>query len=925
MTHVRPIIFGVLLSVVLGLAGCGKPDAGQDLLKSATARIDAGDLTGASLQLRSRLQADDRDPYARLLMGKVLMRQGAYEHAAVEFAKARELKIPDVVVVPLLAQAELRAGHFKKVVDNFGSLDFRDRDAAADLAVSVSTAHAMLGDIGAAEALLAGALHAAPGHVPAMVAMSRLKASTNRLADAQALIDNAGRLAPESEEVWRIRGDLLLHGRRDLEGAVRAYKQALTLDASSLRAHVSAISAMLLAQQVDAAEVQFVHMKKVFPSHVLTAYFEAQFAELRGNNRLAADMYAKLLGIAPDDVRLLALAGDNALRLGEQAKAEALLGKAVQLAPDNLQARRLLSVAQIRAGQPQKATQTLASVLSRPDVTSDVVYLAGMAQLQSGRGAEAERLFARAVKLAPDDPKIRTALALRQLARGEAAAGLSALSAVATTDKGSTADLALIGARIQRREWDAAMQAINELERKAPGLPLTHDLRARVHQANGDMAAERKSLEAAVALSATYFPAVSRLAALDISEGLLEQARYRFEALAKADPKSVPARLAIADILTQQGAKSEAVLEVLRQAQGLDPKDKAPRLAQVDFLLRTRAASLALAAAQDAVAAVPGDPDLLDALGRSQLAAGQVQQAISSLSKVVSLQPDSVRPLLRLTDLYVVRGDLELAAQQLRRALALAPDNIQVQQSLVQVSVRAGKVDVALEAAKSIQKSRPTSSLGYALEGDIHRQRKSWEAARSAYSAGLSRVPDPGYLATKLHSAHLAQGNSAEANKFVLDWLKSHPADAVLPFHLGMVALNQKDLAAAERWFREVVGKQPENARALNNLAWILAERKQQGAMPYIARALALMPIEPDFLDTRAHVSLTEGDVNGAITALRQATSIAPHRVDLRLKLGRLQVQSGDKAAARANLGPLAASAPASTDRAEAQRLLSNL
>lgn len=912
------------VGVSLHLFGCSDSQPGSGHVASAQSKIEKGDLAGATFELRAALQETPNSPESRRLLGQILMQQGAAELAAVEYVKLRELAPSDATIPPLLAKAWIGAGQFKKVIDEFSRVKPSD-PAAVDLAVNVAVARAMLGEAAVAEEMLTESLRAVPNHTPAMLELARLYASKNQQDKATALVDDAIKKSPNSADAWQLKGDLLLYGDRNFDAAVTAYKQSLSIDPTSLRRHVSAVSALLLARKPAEAEKQFLVMKSVFPGHIQTAFLEAQFTELRGERKVAAEMYEKLLGVAPDNVRLLLLAGANAVELGHWSRAEALLGKAVQLAPKQTEGARLLARTYMGMGSVRKASQILKPLVQRPDATSEDFYLAGTVELQSGKPGEAEALFKKAAVLAPNDAQVRIALALRQMARGEVDSAMATLSAVAAADKGVGADLALIGASLRRGDLDAASKAIDALERKLPGQPLPFDLRARVFLAKRDLVGERVNLEKAVSLAPTYFPAVARLAEIELIEGQVDKARQRFEAVVKVDPKNVQARTAIADLRARQGGSVDEVVELFKQAQAANPGDKLPRLRLVEYLLAKRSSAKALAVAQDAVNAIGGDADLLEALGRCQLAVGDTLQAISSFNKVVGMRPDHVQPLLQLSRLYEIRGDMAQATQQLRRALEIAPNDLAAQRALIQLFLRAGKTDDAIAVTRSMQKQRPGSAFGYALEGDIHHQRKNWSAMRAALNLGLTRAEDKGYLATKLHGGLLAEGRADEASRFAEDWLRSNPNDAVLKFHLGMVALKQKDYPKAQQWFRAVVDKQANHAIALNNLAWVTAELKQPGAAALVGKALNLMPGNPEFLDTQAFVLAQDGDLRGAITAQRLAAQVTPDRFDYRLKLGRLYVRAGDKAAARSTLEALTASGADASSKAAAQQLLSEL
>jgi tetratricopeptide (TPR) repeat protein len=82
----------------------------------------------------------------------------------------------------------------------------------------------------------------------------------------------------------------------------------------------------------------------------------------------------------------------------------------------------------------------------------------------------------------------------------------------------------------------------------------------------------------------------------------------------------------------------------------------------------------------------------------------------------------------------------------------------------------------------------------------------------------------------------------------------------------------------AEALYRKVLGRNPTNGMALNNLAWLLAERKHNGkaALPLIAKAIELYGPKAELLDTRATVYLAMGRSQEAIADLRKALEDGP-------------------------------------------------
>jgi Flp pilus assembly protein TadD len=84
----------------------------------------------------------------------------------------------------------------------------------------------------------------------------------------------------------------------------------------------------------------------------------------------------------------------------------------------------------------------------------------------------------------------------------------------------------------------------------------------------------------------------------------------------------------------------------------------------------------------------------------------------------------------------------------------------------------------------------------------------------------------PEEAATRTHGTLVALGQAGEAEQFAQRWIAEHPRDAVFPFYLGDRALAEKNHALAETRYRKVLELQPQNALALNNLAWLMVQKQ---------------------------------------------------------------------------------------------------
>lgn len=915
----------VALACAATLAACmGSSEA--DLLASARSHLAKKDAEGARLELKSLLQKNPDAAEARYLLGKVMLDTGDAAGAEAELRRALEGGQSDVTVLPLLAQAMVGQGKDALLLQQFGQVTLADPQADAELKTQLAAAQAGENDLAGARSLIAQALRQSPDHVPALLLSARLTAAEGDIAGALKAVDALLARQDTNVEAWLLKGDLLLRGpsgqrAADVAPAMAAFEQALKVKPDSVPAHVALITLHLGRKDFAAAGTQWAALQKVAPRHPQTMYFEAMLAEQKGDHKRTRELSQQLLRAAPNDPRLLLLAGQAELKLNSLAQAEALFAKAVQSAPKAPAPRRQLAQVQLRSGQADKALATLRPLVDADPPDAEALTLSARAQMMKGDSAGADASLAKASKLRPDDPRLRTATALSSLAKGKDAAAIAELRAIAASDKGTTADLALINVLLRQGDQPGAAKAIDALAVKLPDDALPDQLRGRIALQRKDPAAARKSFEAALAKNADYLPAAAGLAALDLADQQPAAARSRFEAVLARNPDNAGAMVALAEIGARSGARPEQSAELLNRAVKADPTQAVPRLALIDLYLGSGQRELALDAAQSGVTALPGNADLLDRLGRVQLASGQTAEAVASFTKLAALAPRSALPQLQLADAYAAAKNPTAMAAAVRRAAEIAPDSPLVQRAQVNLALLENKPDQALALARKVQAQRPDDAAGFSLEGDVEIRLGHWDAAAVALRKALTRK-NPGDSAQRLHGALLAAKKTAEADKMAADWRKSHPDDLGFVLHLGDVAMAGGRAAEAEALYAEVLARQPENTIAMNNQAYVLALQKKPGAVALAEQALKRAPKSPAVMDTLAFTLAADKQLPRAIEVQGQAVAAAPEAPQFRLQLARLQLQAGDKTAARSELEKLAKLGPAFPRQAEVAELL---
>ena len=892
--------FVVLISSCL--VGCGN-DSPQALIASAKASMAKNDDKTALIQIKNALQSDPNSGEARYLLGSVLLDQGDFVAADLELHKADALHYSRDLVIPKLAAVLLAQSQYKKLIDDYATTRLGTAASTADLQTSLAYAYAMQGQPEPSDAALKAALAAAPDFEPALVAQARFIARAGDPDGAITLANKVLQRDPRSVEALRLQGDIHMYLKSDPDQALADYRKALAIDPASTPAHLAILSILMSQHKSDEAEKQLAQMRKVTGNTAQGIYIEALIAYSRKNYEKAHQLTEQLLKIAPDSPSILLLAGGVELQSGSLLQAETYLEHTVKIAPRALTARRMLVTAYLRSNQPDRALAALQPDQPKEPVPPELYSTAAEVYLQNGDVKTAEEFFEKVAKQDPTDSGARTSLALAHMVDGQAPLAFEELQGIAASDKGTSADLALVSAYMKRGDYDSALHAVDSLERKEPGRPLASDLRGRILSAKKDAAGARQSFEKALAIAPTYFPAVASLAALDVRESKVADGRKRLEAFLAANPKSSAALMALALV---PGTASDVAADYLKRAIAASPGNAAPRLMLIDLYIAEKNMRQATTVAQDAVAAMPGQPEVLQILAQVQQQSGEVNQAIATFSKVAQMVPGSPEPLVRLADAQMQAGNKDDAAESLRKALIIKPDLVEAQRKLMTIDAALGDLPAALEIAKTVQRQRPTEPAGFAMEGDLAASRRDWTQAENAYRAGLKLSPVT-ELAVKLDSVLAASGAGAEAAGFEASWRQAHPNDATFLFHIGDVALARKDYASAESSYSAVLKLQPVNAAAYNNLAWVASLQNKPSALGYAQKANELAPNQPAFMDTLAGVLGTAGQVDKALELQKKVVALMPTNNDFKLDLAKLYLKAGNKTDARVELDRLAA------------------
>ena len=634
----------------------------------------------------------------------------------------------------------------------------------------------------------------------------------------------------------------------------------------------------------------------------------------QGRTDEAAATFERAVAKAPTDAALRRSHIDLLLRSGDYAAAAEQFAELDALRPDDPDVLRdwgtvyLDDPALDEAAGKRKAAEVWRRLLkTRGDDPAAVTRVADWMR-QAGMTDGAKELYAKAVTLAPDDPRYREYLGeylhvlgepgeavrvwrglaagsnrtVRNLARSaevfggfgypaEAADAAAAADALDVEDAGSddpAAGALEFADRLRFAKFFTAAEragAARAQVGKAEELAETPEERTaavrasiEVEQAAGTLDGRAAELAAAAGKNPADAAVRLRLALFREAAGDLPAAVAAAEAAVRLDPTGGPALATLADLLERSGRFADAA-DAHRRLAGRDRRDRAAHLTRVAGLqMRLGHAADALRTAREVVAAAPDNTEHLRFYADLAFRAGEDELGLDALRRAARVSTADVAPLLTLAralaDRFRTDEAVALYWRAFERAAAFDDESAAV----------AGLTELALR----------TDTFDRLLE-------------RLARTGESSRSPDGGpdrETALLLAAAHLAADDPGRARTVLEPLADADPPDPALLGRLASLAERSGDLDAAVAFQRRAVGAAADDATTLR-LAGLLAKSGDDAAAERIYFDLLAGRTDPAERTAAIDSLLARGRFAAALRLADEGLSRAPDDWELLFRL----------------------------------------
>jgi tetratricopeptide (TPR) repeat protein len=291
--------------------------------------------------------------------------------------------------------------------------------------------------------------------------------------------------------------------------------------------------------------------------------------------------------------------------------------------------------------------------------------------------------------------------------------------------------------------------------------------------------------------------------------------------------------------------------------------------ARATALIQAGDLAMAEAVCRESLQQFPGENNLSCLLGAVLIRLRKAEEAESLLQGVTARVPEFAKAHEELANAILAQNQPKRAISSLERVLEIEPANELARYKL-------NEIQTAFGAPPSDEATLGETDKAL-MEAALFRSKGNYPAAEELYQSVLAREPENAKAYQLLGSLATEQGQFADAAILLKRATSLSPDSADIWIDLANACLEQERFSDAEAAARRAIQLQPDAPRSRQVLAGILSrESKYSEAVDVLQRALELMPGSVELLLAYGHSLRTVGRQEDAIAAYRKALEISP-------------------------------------------------
>lgn len=383
-----------------------------------------------------------------------------------------------------------------------------------------------------------------------------------------------------------------------------------------------------------------------------------------------------------------------------------------------------------------------------------------------------------------------------------------------------------------------------------------------------------------------------------LDEGKLGLANVQFLNALKIENNSVPALIGLAKV-AEKRANYEQMFGILQRVNRIDPENAEVRLDLAKLYLLGNDAATSLEHVNSVLEASPASADAIALKAAVMFRLQNVAEAVDLARQALEISPTSQEAISVLVGARVNAKDFEGALAILDEALARDRKAPVLHILRVQVLKDLGRTEDINAAYLALIEEFPDDANYRRLYATALIAEERFEEARAQLAETASLLPRQRDAKLDVVRMDYRIGGREKAEETLRRYIAAAEDDVELKFALGAFLREEKDFAAADRAYHDILHRKgagiEEILRAKNELASVyLLQGKRAEAEKVISEILAADGRDPEALIKRAGIDIEAGKTDSAIGDLRVVLGEHPDSTPARLLMGAALEQKGE-------------------------------
>ena len=669
--------------------------------------------------------------------------------------------------------------------------------------------------------------------------------------------------------------------------------------------------------------------------------------------------YLNVLRTDPQNATAIQRLGAIWYEQGAPLHAAPFLLKTQALRPNDIDSRTKLALVFMAVGQFGDARKEALEILERSPGNEQAMLILIEASRTQAELDDAEKRL-RSLN-AGDKAGFHLALAALALREKDVASATSevkqALSLNPNSVDAHTASAKLYSLANDLTNAEREFKAAAEL---APARSAAHLTYAEFKARTGATDDAKARLKEITQKTPDYLPAWRMLAQIAFAERQFDESLSLLENVLFRDPANIEARLLQAQVWLAKGDTKKA-LEILEGLSNSFPKIPSITYALARTYLQDNNLSQATAALNRAIEAYPDYTEAILLLGEINLRSGNAQAVVASMLDLLKKRPGLAQAQVLLAEAYMLQGrgndaaalfreqikaspqdaklylrlgvilrrleKIEEARKAFEEAQRLAPDNLMALAQLVDLEIVGNNLSAAHQKVQAQLEKTPQSAAAHFLEGKVYAAQGEWERVESELVKALELDPNSSNAYGLLISTYLATNKLSQAVAQLDAVLAKNPNDVRALMLSALIYDKMKDFPKARDAYEKLLSARPDFAPALNNLAYLYAQRlgDVDKGFELAQKARALQPADAAIADTLGWIFYKRGDYQQALPLLEESARDLPNNPEVQFHLGMACYMMGRMEDARAAFSKAVAAAEDFPEKEQARERLALL